>query len=165
VETRNGPCPCGDGPNSVRFIILVDDAGGIPLPGFLHRRHLAAGGLIRGAPKRVGSQDCLHDGVEGSHVSDRGSECPDGRLDIGLLDEISHVDTPVYGFPGISGRREYIKKKGVYGRDCIKRSECRFIQYSMRNSDSERKKRRFGVQIFYGISLSVSLVHTYMTPC
>ncbi len=78
VEAGNGTCPCGDGPHGVRFIILVEDPGGISFPGLLHRGHLPAGGLIRGTPKRVGGQDCLHDGVEGSHVSDRGSECPDG---------------------------------------------------------------------------------------
>jgi len=119
VETGNGPCPCGDISHGVRFIILVEDPGGIPFPGLLHRGHLPAGGLIRSAAERIGGQDGLHDSVERSHIGDRGSECPDGRLDIGLLDEISHADTPVYGFPGISDRREYIKKKGVYGRDCI----------------------------------------------
>src|SRR5690606_7812381 len=93
-------------------------------------------------------QNCLHNSVEGSHVSDRGSESPDGRLDIGLLDEISHADTPVYGFPGISGRREYIKKKGVYGRDCIKRAECKSIRYLMRKRNSVRNWKRFGMRSF-----------------
>ena len=119
VEAGHDPCPCGDGPNGVRFIILVEDAGGIPHLGLLHRRHLPAGGLIRSAAERVGGHYGLHDGVECSHIVDRGSELPNGRLDIGLLDEIPHADKPVYGFPGILDRREYIKKKGVFGRDCI----------------------------------------------
>jgi len=94
VETGYSPGPCGDGPHGVRFIILVENPGGIPLPSLLHCGHLPAGGLIRGATERIGGQDGLHNGVECSHVSNRGSECPHCRLDIGLLDEISHADTP-----------------------------------------------------------------------
>jgi hypothetical protein len=38
------------------------------------------------------------------------SAFPRADFDIGLLEKISHADTPVYGFPGISDRPEYKKR-------------------------------------------------------
>lgn len=89
-EGRSGRCRHADLSDGLSVVVLVEDAGYVDLSGDGHRVHCDTALLVGGAPKLVGGDDRIRDGLDRGCVCNRCGQLAECGLGDALLNKVCH---------------------------------------------------------------------------